>query len=289
MIEASTSGSGWSAGANAYPHWTPAGRSWSFAEGGRLGYDRLLVAVGSKAAPAPWPGSAGPGMHGFVTLRDLEGLDGKRVQGCAPRSFGGGLIGVEGGRDPDEARPRRHLHRRRRAGIFRSPSTGARRSSSPSTCAGTACDCRLGVNVEEVLRGPDGRVRGLRLSPAPGAQPPAGTRRIACDWSSPRSASCRTPTSFARAAWPSARGAPSRRIRRCETNVAAVWAAGDCANVTWAERQPSSGAALVYRSRSGEDCRRIDAGRRGRLQPRHLVQTPPSSSISSTRPRDGCP
>src|SRR5262249_17266011 len=40
-----------------------------------IAYDRLLLAVGSKARPAPWPGAEGRGLHYFVTLRDLEGLD----------------------------------------------------------------------------------------------------------------------------------------------------------------------------------------------------------------------
>src|SRR5712692_6213169 len=52
-----------------------AGRTLVFEDGARVGYDRLLLAVGSKARPAPWPGGQGPGLHYFVTLRDLERLD----------------------------------------------------------------------------------------------------------------------------------------------------------------------------------------------------------------------
>ena len=47
----------------------PAGRSLRFEDGRVLGYDRLLLAVGSKGRPAPWPGAAGPGVHYFVTDR----------------------------------------------------------------------------------------------------------------------------------------------------------------------------------------------------------------------------
>jgi len=73
----------------------PAGKELVFADGSRLGYDKLLLAVGSKGRPAPWPGSEGPGVHCFVTLRDLEGLDRDARKGGRAVVIGGGLIGVE--------------------------------------------------------------------------------------------------------------------------------------------------------------------------------------------------
>src|SRR5512143_329558 len=36
-------------------------------DGSRVGYDRLLLAVGSRGRTSPWPGSEGPGLHHFVT------------------------------------------------------------------------------------------------------------------------------------------------------------------------------------------------------------------------------
>src|SRR5262249_17783496 len=54
------------------------------------------LAVGSKARPAPWPGAEGRGLHYFVTLRDLEGLDRAARPGQHAVVVGGGLIGVEG-------------------------------------------------------------------------------------------------------------------------------------------------------------------------------------------------
>src|SRR4249920_413074 len=41
----------------------PAARALLFDDGSRLAYDKLLLAVGSRARPAPWPGSEGPGLH----------------------------------------------------------------------------------------------------------------------------------------------------------------------------------------------------------------------------------
>ena len=72
-----------------------AGRALVFEDGSRLAYDRLLLAVGSQARPAPWPGAQGPGLHYFVTLRDLEALDREAKQGMKAAVVGGGLIGVE--------------------------------------------------------------------------------------------------------------------------------------------------------------------------------------------------
>jgi NAD(P)H-nitrite reductase large subunit len=39
----------------------PAEKALVFEDGSRLAYDALLLAVGSRARPAPWPGSEGPG------------------------------------------------------------------------------------------------------------------------------------------------------------------------------------------------------------------------------------
>src|SRR5260370_16703787 len=61
----------------------------------RVGYDKLLVAVGSRGRSAPWPGSEGPSLHYFVTLGDLEGLDREARRGQRAVVIGGGLIGVE--------------------------------------------------------------------------------------------------------------------------------------------------------------------------------------------------
>lgn len=70
-------------------------RTLALAAGPARLYDRLLLALGSVARPSPWPGSRGPGLHSFVTLRDLEGLDREARPGLRAVVVGGGLIGVE--------------------------------------------------------------------------------------------------------------------------------------------------------------------------------------------------
>lgn len=67
----------------------------------QIPYDRLLIACGSRPRPPPWPGSELAGIGHFVTLPDLDWLEGevgsrsaaKRVQ--HPWVIGGGLIGIE--------------------------------------------------------------------------------------------------------------------------------------------------------------------------------------------------
>jgi NADPH-dependent 2,4-dienoyl-CoA reductase/sulfur reductase-like enzyme len=69
-----------------------------------LSYDRLLLAVGSRARPLPHPGLDGGvaagvpgegGVHQFVTLADYEALDRAARPGMSVAVIGGGLIGVE--------------------------------------------------------------------------------------------------------------------------------------------------------------------------------------------------
>ena len=116
----------------------PAGHTLVFDDGSRLGYDKLLLAAGSRARPAPWPGSEGPGVHYFVTLRDLEGLDADARRGQRAVVVGGGLIGVE----VAEILHHRGLHvdlrRPRELVLPARPRRVRRPSSSPSTCGSTA-------------------------------------------------------------------------------------------------------------------------------------------------------
>jgi NADPH-dependent 2,4-dienoyl-CoA reductase/sulfur reductase-like enzyme len=205
-----------------------------FAEGGRLGYDRLLVAAGSKARPAPWPGSAGPGMHGFVTLRDLEGLDRDARPGLRAAVVGGGLIGVE----VAEILMKRGLAVTfivRESWYFPLALDRSEAELVAEHMRGHGCDVRLGVNVEEVLRGADGRVRGLRLGPAPGAQLPAGASEIACDLLVAAIGVVPNTDFLRESGLALAKGGAIEVDPALRTNVADVWAAGDCANVTWAD------------------------------------------------------
>ncbi len=73
----------------------PAGRL-SFEDGGSLGYDRLLLAVGSQGRPAPWPGSRRPGPALFRHVRRPRAAStARRFRACVRSWSVVGLIGVE--------------------------------------------------------------------------------------------------------------------------------------------------------------------------------------------------
>ncbi|MSQ02784.1 MAG: FAD-dependent oxidoreductase [Myxococcales bacterium] len=64
--------------------------------GGALSYDRLLLAVGSRARPLPLVGAYdGPGVFHYVSLQDHAALDVAAKTGLRAAVVGGGLIGVE--------------------------------------------------------------------------------------------------------------------------------------------------------------------------------------------------
>jgi NADPH-dependent 2,4-dienoyl-CoA reductase/sulfur reductase-like enzyme len=195
-----------------------------FADGSRLGYDRLLLAVGSKARPAPWPGAAGRGLHYFVTLRDLQGLDQGARPGMRAVVVGGGLIGVEAA----EVLRDRGLDVTfviRENWYFPLALDASEAALVAEHMSAHGIHVRLGVNVEEVLRRADGELRGLRV----------GGEELPCELV--LSAIGVVPnTAFL--AGSGVALAPSGAVEvddALKTSAPDVWAAGDCANVTWAD------------------------------------------------------
>ena len=72
-----------------------AGRSLRLHRGGTLGYDKLLLATGSKSNRFGWPGEDLPGVQGLYDLFDLRALN-RNVANCRRAVIvGGGLIGIE--------------------------------------------------------------------------------------------------------------------------------------------------------------------------------------------------
>ncbi len=209
------------------------GHALLFEGAARLGYDKLLLAVGSCGRPAPWPGSPGPGVHYFVTLGDLEGLDREALKGQRAVVIGGFVVRENWyfplALDGNEAQlVTEHMHHH---GI----------------------DVRLGVNVEEILRGPDGRPRAVGL--VGGEEVPADLV-VAAIGVVPNTAF------LAGSALTLSKGGAIEVDDALKTSSPDVWAAGDCANVSWADgsRRPEQlwytardQGRLAARSMLGDD------------------------------------
>src|SRR5262249_38651285 len=63
--------------------------------GGPIGWDKLVIATGSKSNKVGWPGQDLGGVQGLYGLQDLELLE-RNAAGCRRAVVvGGGLIGIE--------------------------------------------------------------------------------------------------------------------------------------------------------------------------------------------------
>jgi NADPH-dependent 2,4-dienoyl-CoA reductase/sulfur reductase-like enzyme len=210
-----------------------AGEALRFEDGSTLTWDRLLLAVGSKGRPAPWPGSDGPGLHYFVTLRDLEGLDREARPGMRAVVVGGGLIGVE---------VAEILHDRGLEVVFvvrenwYFPLALEHREAAlvAEHMRAHGIDVRLGVNVDAIRRGASDSLRGVTVSPAPHAE---GAEIGEIDADLVVSAIGVVPnTAFLQDSGIAlGRGGANETDDALRTSVPDVWAAGDCAAVTWAD------------------------------------------------------
>src|SRR5438477_8943548 len=211
------------------------GKTLRLEDGGTLGYDRLLLAVGSRARPAPWPGASGPGLHYFVTLRDLEGLDREARPGLRAVVVGGGLIGVE----VAEILLARGLHVTfvvRENWYFPLALDEREAALVAEHLRAHGVDVRLGVNVEQVRRGPDGGLAAVRLGDAPRALAPGSEAgEIACDLLVSAIGVVPNTGFLADGGLRLSKGGAIEVDEGLRASAPDVWAAGDCANVTWAD------------------------------------------------------
>jgi NADPH-dependent 2,4-dienoyl-CoA reductase/sulfur reductase-like enzyme len=200
------------------------GHALVFDDGQRLVYERLLLAVGSKARPAPWPGAAGPGLHYFVTLRDLEALDREARKGMSAAVIGGGLIGVE----VAEILHHRGLHVTfviRENWYFPAALDGRESAVVAEHMRGRGVDVRLAAAVDEIQRGSDGRPAAVRC----------GTSVFPADIVVSSIGVTPNTTFLAGGAIPLNQNGAVEVNDALRTAAPDVWAAGDCANVTWAD------------------------------------------------------
>ena len=222
-----------------------------------LPFDRLLVACGSRARPAPWPGASLAGVGHLVTMQDLEWLErelhggpgprgrpprpdahlvasaddspyrvraaGRDARGAparAPAVIGGGLIGIEAVEVMVAAglRPRFFIREESFWPIALEPREAA---WIAERMRGHGVDVRLGEEVEALLG--EGSLRGLRTNRG----------EVECDL-----------CVVAIGVVPNTEWLEGSAIERdrsggivvddgLETSVEGVFAAGDCASVGW--------------------------------------------------------
>jgi len=202
----------------------PAAHALVFDDGSQLAYDRLLLAVGSRARPAPWPGAEGDGLHYFVTLRDLEKIDRAAKPGMKAAVVGGGLIGVE----VAEVLHDRGLHVTfviREGWYFPLALDRNEATLVAEHLRGLGVDVRLAINVTEIER-TDGRPSGVRLETGEGLPADLIVCAIGVVPNTGFLADSRISLS---------KGGAVEADDALRTSLPDVWAAGDCANVTWAD------------------------------------------------------
>ena len=199
------------------------GHALVFEDGARLAYDRLLLAVGSRGRPAPWPGADGPGLHYFVTLQDLEGLDREAREGMRAAVLGGGLIGVE----VAEILHDRGVHVSfvvRERWYFPAALDDQESALVAEHLRGHGVDVRLGATVSSVVRGESGTIRAVRL---------AGGEEVPADLAVSTIGVVPNAGFLKGSAVALAANGAIETDEALRTTAPDVWAAGDCANVTW--------------------------------------------------------
>ena len=170
-------------------------------------------------------------MHAFVTLQDLEALEREARRGMRAIVIGGGLVGVEAAEVlHDRGLPVTFVIRE----SWYFPLALDRNESGivAEHVRSHGVDVRLGVNVDAIARDETGVVRGVRLSPAPGGEgivsgEAPGDLVVAAIGVVPN-------TGFlADSGIALSRGGAIDTDDALRASVPGVWAAGDCANVTW--------------------------------------------------------
>ena len=71
------------------------GRKLKLSDGGSLGYDKLVLAIGGHARPLPVPGANLPGVHVLRTIEDVEAIRARIKPGVRVAVVGAGYIGLE--------------------------------------------------------------------------------------------------------------------------------------------------------------------------------------------------
>jgi NADPH-dependent 2,4-dienoyl-CoA reductase/sulfur reductase-like enzyme len=198
--------------------------------GATLDYDRLLLAVGSVGRRLAVPGGDDPAVHRFVTRGDLEAVKMAAKPGSRCAVIGGGLIGVE----VAEALHSLGVHV---TWLVREPWTGpvmldrAEAEGVEAHVRTQGVDVRTGVTATGLRR------EGAQLHAEGVGAPLVVDFVVAAIGVVPN-------TAFLAGSGVAltAEGGIDTRDDLASTSAPNVWAAGDCATVTWADgsRRPET-------------------------------------------------
>lgn len=196
-----------------------------FEGGGGLSYDRLLIAAGSVARPAPWPGATGEGVHPYVTLGDHERLDRDARKGQRAVVIGGGLIGVE----VAEILHHRGLHVTfviREDWYFPMALDSNESAIVAAHMRRKGIDVRMKQAVEAIERSSAGSITGVRL---------VDRSTIAADLVAVAIGVVPNTAWLASSGLALSAAGAIEVDNALRTSHPLIFAAGDCANVTWAD------------------------------------------------------
>lgn len=135
-------------------------KSVSLRSGGKIPYDKLLVATGSQSNKFGWPGQDLPGVQGLYSLQDVELLE-ENIRGARRAVIvGGGLIGIEAAEMIRSRNvPVSFLIREEQYWDNILPKEESIMVGRHAEEHGV--DLRRSTNLKEILAGNDGRVRAV--------------------------------------------------------------------------------------------------------------------------------
>ncbi|AVI51032.1 FAD-dependent oxidoreductase [Pukyongia salina] len=189
--------------------------------GEELGYDKLILAVGSKSNKFGWPGQDLDGVQGLYSFQDLQNLEknAPNKKKCKRAVIvGGGLIGIE---------LAEMLHTRDIPVTFLVRETSFWNGVLPSGeseminrhIRNHHIDLRLGVNLKEILADDAGKARAVVI--------PETNEEIACDLVGLTAGVSPNVDFLKDSGIELGRGIKVNRF--LETNIEGIYAIGDCA------------------------------------------------------------
>jgi len=227
-----------------------------------MGYDKLIIATGSKPNKFGWPGQDLDGVMGMYHKQDLENLEKYAPNNKVCKRaviVGGGLIGIE----LAEMLHSRHIPVTflvRESSFWNAVLPEGESAMINREILSNGIDLRLGVNLKEIKADENGKVKSIVI--------PETGEEIACDVVG-LTAGVSPNISFLKdSGIEIGRGVKVNRY--LETNIKDIYAIGDCAEQNEAIDQRRPIEAVWYTGRMmGETLAQTICGNKTKYQPGH--------------------